>query len=139
MAAHLRGTRGIGQNVAEESTERLAGGARQKLRGLPKRGKEITSQGASVRRRGYIGHQMIEDVHHQLDPARPAAIDRRLAGLCPYGHPLHRQVRVADLCELSECRLENRLMQHAAAAPRQRSVIDGHGQPSGWYATTRPE
>ena len=30
-------------------------------------------------------------------------------------------------------------MQHAAAAPRQRSVIDDHGQPSRWYATTRPE
>src|SRR5215211_8129058 len=83
---------------------------------------------------------MLEGVDDQVFLARPAAVQRRLAGVGAGGDPLHRQADVADRLELVEDSVEDGALEGLAAAPgpavrrrtgrRRRGVRrSGHGRP----------
>src|SRR5215218_5315862 len=60
---------------------------------------------------------MLEGVDDQVLLARPAAVQRRLAGVGAGGDPLHRQADVADRLELVEHGIEDGALEGLAAAP----------------------
>jgi hypothetical protein len=115
----------VAQHVGDQPAAGLAERAGQVGRDLAEQGEQVVAQVAGVRGGAVVGHVVPQRVHHQLGPARPAPVERGLAGVRPGGHPLHGQLAVPDVLQLVHGGLMDGLVQGQAAPARLAPVVAG--------------